>query len=297
MRQGRAIRFFKLANPAWARPAVCMLTARRTFVPPRNPPKLSISRTIRRSDDGAMVRLIQEWLCLRGHLVALDGSFGPATEQAVRDFQTAARSLPITGEVDPDTFAALVTPMIEALRLITIPEDSRPAFGDMVTTYAHQHLQQRAREVGGQNRGPWVRLYLHGHERPARKKLPFGEWAWCAGFVSTILEQTAATLNRRTPLSYRWNCTNLGREAARKKLLIRGEEARRHPDRIAPGSLMLVRKRRRNHWHHTGIVVQATAEFVRTIEGNSTFDHDDVPYGHEVALNTRAYGNLDFVNT
>lgn len=261
------------------------------YVSPRYKPVLTIQQALRRGDSSPLVRLAQEWLCLQSNYVALDGVFGPATAQAVRDFQ-AVNGLVVSGQVTPETFERLVKPMTEALRLIEV----HAAFGQMVVAYARQHMQQRAREVGGQNRGPWVRLYLHGHERAKARPLPQGKWAWCAGFVSTVMEQAALTLSRPAPLSYRWNCTNLGREAQDKRRLIRGETAARSPQRIPPGSLMLVRKRRRNHWHHTGVVVEAASEYVRSIEGNSNHDHDQVPYGHEVALHTRSYVNLDFIS-
>ena len=254
-------------------------------------PILSIDRPLRRGDASALVRLAQEWLCLHGHYIApLDGIFGAATARVVRDFQNA-NGIAATGEVSPDTFALLVRPMTEALRLAT----PLAGFGQMVVWYANQHLEQRAREVGGQNRGPWVRLYLHGHERPKGRGVPQARWAWCAGFVSTVFQQAGLTLSRPSPLSYRWNCTNLGREAQRKRLFVRGEAARRQPERILPGSVMLVRKARRNHWHHAGVVVEAAPEYVRTIEGNSNHDQDQVPYGHEVVLHTRSYGSLDFI--
>src|SRR5207244_3371040 len=80
--------------------------------------------------------------------------------------------LPVTGEVDPETFAMLIRPMTEALRPIHAPESTK--MGTMVAAYALQHLRQHAREVGGQNRGPWVRLYLHGDQRPRDRKAPQG---------------------------------------------------------------------------------------------------------------------------
>ena len=60
--------------------------------------------------------------------------------------------------------------------------------------------------------------------------------------------------------------------------------------------MLIQKKSNPKHYHHTGIVVQIGDGFVKTIEGNSTEENDTVPYGHEVAVVRRAFGNLDFIN-
>lgn len=52
--------------------------------------------------------------------------------------------------------------------------------------------------VGGQNRGPWVRLYMKGHEGP---DLP-----WCAGFVSFVTSQAAQAFDTRLEIPYTVSC-------------------------------------------------------------------------------------------
>ncbi len=49
---------------------------------------LVLDREYKRGDEGPKVRLIQEWLCLEGFQVVVDGGFGPATEVA----ESSARS-------------------------------------------------------------------------------------------------------------------------------------------------------------------------------------------------------------
>jgi hypothetical protein len=150
--------------------------------------------------------------------------------------------------------------------------------------------------VGGQNRGPWVRLYLHGDQRPRVPHLPQGVDAWCAGFVSTMIAQAASSLETAPPIDYHTNCTRLGEEAIREQRLITGERAMRDLSKIPTGSLMLLRHSgRRDRWHHTGVVTQALPKFVRTIEGNSAYNTDDNPSGHAVVRQMRSYGNLDFI--
>jgi len=266
-----------------------------------NETMLHIEQNVRRGRRGEVVRLIQEWLCLNDFGVMIDGRYGWATVQAVMDFQGSTGVLPVTGEVDPQTYAMLIRPMTEALRTIEPPPGAASGgtgatIGQMVAAYALQHLRHHAREVGGQNRGPWVRLYLHGDQRPRQAGLPQGMGAWCAGFVSTMLAQATATLGTEPPLGYHTNVNHLAEEAIRRKRFINGDKAQGNLSRVPTGSLVLLRHGgKRDRWHHTGVVTQALPKFVRTIEGNSAYSTDDDPSGHEVCRQMRSYGSLDFV--
>lgn len=62
--------------------------------------------TLRRGDSGAAVAALQRALAALGAEISADGAFGPATEQAVRDFQTRS-GLSVDGLVGPQTKAAL----------------------------------------------------------------------------------------------------------------------------------------------------------------------------------------------
>jgi len=259
-----------------------------------NDTMLHVEQTLRRGRRGDQVRLVQEWLCLHGHGVMIDTQFGWATEQAVRDFQGATGVLPVTGEVDPQTFALLIRPLGEALRRIEPPRGA--TLGQMIAAYALQHLRNGAREIGGANRGPWVRLYLHGDQRPREPQVPQGVDSWSAGFVSTMVAQAGAALESEPRLSYQTNCTRLGEEAIREKRFVSGERAVRDLSRIPTGSLLLLRSRgHRDRWHHAGVVTQALPKFVRTIEGNSAYSVDEAPSGNGVVQQMRSYGNLDFI--
>jgi hypothetical protein len=255
---------------------------------------LHLEQSLRRGRRGDVVRLVQEWLCLNDFGVMIDGRFGWATEQAVKDFQGSTGVLPVTGEVDPQTYAMLIRPMTEALRTIEPPAGT--TVGQLVAAYALQHLRAHAREAGGQNRGPWVRLYLHGEQRPRQAALPQGSGPWCAGFVSTMVAQAMATLGAEPPLEFHTNCNHLAQDAIARKRFVTGERAAADLGRVPTGSLLLLRRGgRRDEWHHTGVVTQALPKFVRTIEGNSAYATDDDPSGHEVCRQMRSYGNLDFI--
>jgi peptidoglycan hydrolase-like protein with peptidoglycan-binding domain len=73
-----------------------------------------LQKPLKRGDKQGQVKLIQEWLSLHGHHVAIDGDFGPATEAAVKEFQ-AKSGVGMTGVVDAGTFGRLVAPMTAAL--------------------------------------------------------------------------------------------------------------------------------------------------------------------------------------
>jgi len=62
---------------------------------------------VRSGDEAHPVRTLQDLLRARGHSVAVDGVFGPATETAVRAFQ-ADHHLTVDGVVGPQTWPALV---------------------------------------------------------------------------------------------------------------------------------------------------------------------------------------------
>lgn len=62
--------------------------------------------TVKKGDKGTPVRWVQDKLCKAGFKVSIDGSCGPATDRAIRKFQTA-RGLEVDGRVGPATRAAM----------------------------------------------------------------------------------------------------------------------------------------------------------------------------------------------
>ena len=122
-------------------------------------PDLKLDAPKKPGSSGEKVRLIQGWLSLHGFKLVVDGGYGNATARQVRAFQKA-KGLPVTGIVDEATYARLVQPMIAALS----PIAPNGPLGPLVVAYARQHLVQHPQEAGGENRGPWVRLYTQGRE-------------------------------------------------------------------------------------------------------------------------------------
>ena len=231
---------------------------------------------------GPPVRRVQELLVLSDHKLAVDGDFGPATRQAVTEFQLAKGPVP-TGVIDQATHDMLIQPLIGALMPIG---SAGLSLSELVAHYARQHLMARPREVGGRNRGPWVRLYMGGRESPERP--------WSAAMVCFVLRQAADTLGVTSPLDHTCSCDMLAEAAGRAGLFVPGshlEESERRTV-IRPGSLFLLRKAP-GHWSHVGVVAENLGDCFVTIEGNCS-DEDD-PDGHQVCRRVRGFGNKDFI--
>ncbi len=245
--------------------------------------ELALDKSYQRGDKGRKVRAIQEWLSLQGQNVSIDGAFGPATESAVRKFQEG-KGIVVTGVVDISTFAALTTPMAKALA--PIPAGGK-TFNGLILDYANQHLAQHPLEIGGQNCGPWVRLYMEGNQG--------SDWPWCAGFACFVLRQAADTLGKPMPFKRTFSCDVLATQAQALGVFISEREIARgkvEKADIPPGSFF-VNRRTDNDWSHTGIVLAFHVDHFETIEGN-TNDAGDRE-GYEVCRRIRGYGGKDFI--
>jgi hypothetical protein len=229
---------------------------------------------------GMAVRRVQEWLTLHGFGVVADGVFGPVTRQAVQRFQ-AHTGRPASGVVDRRTFERLVQPMTTVLARRG-PARAARSIEHTVLTYARAHLAQHPREVGGQNRGPWVRLYMKGHDGP--------EWAWCAGFVTFLVHQAAESLQATAPIEGSFSCDSLAAQGRAAGLFV--EENGATDAGVRPGSIFLVR-RTSTDWTHAGLVTETAPQTFGTIEGNTNDDgHRE---GFEVCARSRGYTDKDFV--
>lgn len=240
--------------------------------------ELELDRVVGRSDRGATVRRAQEWLTLAGYRLVCDGDFGPASEKVLRRYQQD-QGLEPTGKVEEETWSLLTAPMRDVVRQRL---DICPPFGEAVVEYAAAHLAVAPREVGGKNRGPWVRLYMRGQD---------GDHAlWCAGFVTFVMTQAAESTGSSVPVRGSFSCDSLAAQADSAGILLAEDDAT--PDQITPGSIFLVR-RTSSDWTHTGLVVRADDDAFETIEGN-TNDAGDRE-GYEVCARTRDYARKDFV--
>ncbi|MFC1829610.1 peptidoglycan-binding protein [Thermodesulfobacteriota bacterium] len=240
---------------------------------------LILGKTLKQGHKGKKVKLFQEWLCIHGFHLAIDGDFGPATDYAVRQFQKK-KKIAVDGIIGEETFKLMVEPMTRVLAPI---EAGGRTPGQMLVAYARQHLKQHPVEIGGQNKGPWVRLYMNGNEGPA--------WPWCAGFVSFLLKQTYQRLGKALPLQTTFSCDILVAQAKEKGRFL-DERTIEFKNVIKPGAIFLNR-RTRTDWVHTGIVVRAEDEIFHTIEGNT--NDEGSREGYEVCQRIRGYKKKDFI--
>ena len=224
------------------------------------------------------VKRAQEWLYLNGFGLSIDGDFGPATETCVKQFQKK-KGLPVTGVVNQPTHHALVAPMRAALKPIN---PTGKTINQLIVAYARQHVAQHPREVGGQNRGPWVRLYMDGHDGD--------EWLWCAGFATYPIKQAAETLGKAIPVLRSFGVANIANHAKSHERFL-GLPNTANRKKIKAGSLFLERGGP-NSYMHTGIVVSHDGETMKTIEGNSNEGGSN--NGYEALSRTRWFKSMDF---
>ncbi|MFK7843699.1 MAG: peptidoglycan-binding protein [Rhodothermales bacterium] len=237
--------------------------------------------TIKRGDRGNKVRFAQEWLSLNGIQVVADGIFGPASEQALREFQDA-NDLKTTGTANKKTLEALTAPLQRALKPIPLQDRS---FAELVIAYAKQHLAEHPREVGGQNLGPWVRLYMQGHEGH--------DFPWCAGFVSFIAKEAARTFDTKLEIPYTFSCDVIAVEGQHRNRFISEKEARAMPKSNLTAGSVFLNRRTPTDWIHTGLVIKFNEETFETIEGNT--NDEGSREGFEVCRRIRGYKDKDFI--
>lgn len=222
-------------------------------------------------------KLVQEYLRVSGINVGIDGDFGPATAAGLAQF-CASQSLPEVAAVDQAMMDRLAQPLLRAIA----PVGPKASLGETVVAVAQQHLKEHPIEIGGQNRGPWVRLYMTGSEGDA--------FPWCAGFVTYVVRQAARAHGQPTPLERTFSCDVLGAEGKKENRFRR----RTSPANAPPGSIFLVpHAHNPNDWIHTGIVTGGNGTVFNTIEGNT--NDSGSREGFEVCARIRSCDKVDLV--
>ena len=183
--------------------------------------------------------------------------------------------------------------MRDALASVYSPDDGvPPPLAQLVVDVAAFHLVERPREAGGDNAGPWVRLYMLGQDAG----IGGGEsFPWCAGFACFIVQHACRDLGIALPFPRQALVANLVKDAKSDGRFIDGDAMGAGAEQAAKVPLggLFVRRGGPNGWNHTGIVTSATGDGFRTIEGNT--NDEGVREGFEVVARTRSYGPYDFI--
>jgi len=210
---------------------------------------------------------IQSWLTLfsmwnvnAATATGIDGDFGSATDQAIKNFQKI-KGLTQNGVVDQQTFDLLCESMQKAFE----GNVSGNGLRQLIVNTANNHLKNHPFELvinNQSNTGPWVRAYMDGNEGTP--------WFWCMGFVQTIIDQAASMLgkNFKTLMPLTYSCDVVGTIGLQKGLLTRYTAVRNDPSIVKAGDIFLLQKAA-NDWIHTGIITSIGADTFETIEGNT----------------------------
>lgn len=242
------------------------------------------------------VKRVQEWLCLQGYSVPVDNKWGPASKRALEQFcydrQIDSNGFDTVPVLSEDLWTALCQPMRDVVLapLRFRPPHFVPSYGVIVRVLALTHLQAHPREIGGQNRGPWVRLYMDGKEG--------NDWAWCAGFVSFVMAQAGDAYNATLPTTPHptisaYRCRDL--VAMARQL---GWPVLSAPKPDCEIHLFFVNHKKRNPWDspwsHVGFGYdfQSDGTFT-TIEGNT--NDEGSAEGYEVCTRTRSIADKTFI--
>ncbi len=226
--------------------------------------------TLKKGNKGPEVEELQKLLRARGYAVGADGDFGTKTYQAVRAFQTQnldqhGQPLVVDGTVGALTWWSLthakptVQP-VSAVDFTQLPpaEAGGSQLGRAALAVAIGELKAGASEIGGNNRGPFVKKYL----QPAG--LQEGE-SWCASFVSWCFLQSSGGDSKRMPFRY---CP--GARALLSQFKKKGWASEPGSGyQPSPGDLVFWWRVQLTGWQgHVGLVHQLQDGMLYTIEGN-----------------------------
>lgn len=223
------------------------------------------------------VKRMQEWLCFAGFVTAIDGIWGPATTRTLNNY-CRSKNLPYEGILTTDIWRSLVYPLVWSLGNQT--DNQVNSLGKAVLDTAQAYIN--ARELGGNNRGPWVRLFM--------QKLEGSQWPWCAGFVSHVIAQASFHTEIPKPFKYTYSSSKIiqyARETGRLVLKRNLEKDRTYVFCLKGGS---------TGYFHTGFAydIDLEEEVFTTIEGNTNVGGS--AEGDSVHVRTRNIHTADFVS-
>lgn len=231
------------------------------------------------------VKRVQEWLNIHGFVTPIDSAFEDSTTDQLKAFQTKAGRLP-TGQLDEESWALLTTPLRRALG--KIERAAEMSFEELVIAVASQHIGQGPIEVGGNNKGPWVRLYMAGLEGEEQR--------WCAGFVCFVVAQAARDLGVPMPFKREVGVPPLVGNAKTADRFVPEAQVKtllQRRSKLKAGDIFVVRDAA-GAWTHTGFLLSLNENTFDTIEGNA--GGEGGIDGPNARKGNRAYQGKDFLH-
>jgi lysozyme family protein len=245
--------------------------------------ELAYPGLLKQGAGGIGVKRVQEWLRIHGFAAPLDSDFGSATADQLRAFQIS-QGRPPSGELDERTWELLTAPMRRAL--VKIENAGAMPLDELAITIAKQHLAQKPIEIGGNNRGPWVRLYMAGRDGE--------DQLWCAGFVCFVVDQACRELKIDMPFKRQVFVPTLVNDARATGRLVNAAELNTSQERrskLKPGYIFVVRDGA--SFSHTGFVLSVNDSRFDTVEGNTSADGGND--GANAKQGNRLFAGNDFI--
>jgi len=224
---------------------------------------------LKKGSTGPAVKELQNILRELDYNIPVTGIFDNDTYKAVRNFQGSHLDkentpLSVDGEVGDLTWWSLQHPRSVVVTGVidykVMPDISLggSAIGRSALQFAINELIAGAGEVGGNNKGPWVKKYL----QPGGGKE--GD-SWCAAFISWCFLQAAGGDKNAMPFKYTLGARNVFNQFKQKGWTFDGNSDKQ----LQPGDIV-------SWWRvsmpsglgHIAIVHHFEDGFVYTIEGN-----------------------------
>ena len=240
---------------------------------------------VRMGDSGIGVKQLQEFLSLAGYKIKIDSDFGSITLDALNQVQKRF-GFESKDSLDELLFYWLARKffLLDGILPPFMKLSHENLLREAILWLAWQAVDVNAREVGGQNMGPWVRYFMGGYEgRP---------YAWCAGFATNVVLEAGERFHvpdEEMPFTkVYWGCTQFAKDMTIADRL-GGDD-----DMIRRGDLFLIPSSPGNY-SHVGIVAsQDQSGRILTIEGNS---NDEGSYeGYEACIRSRSSQSVHIVN-
>ena len=225
---------------------------------------------LKKGSTGTEVTELQDILRELDYDIPVTGVFDTNTFKAVKNFQSShldKHNMPLSvdGEVGDLTWWALQNPrsVVTAgpidFTIMPADADGGAAIGRAALQFAIDELKAGAGEIGGNNKGPWVKKYL------SPVGLQEGE-SWCAAFLSWCFLQAAGGNKAAMPFKYSAGARNVFNQFKQKGWTYDGLDPARQPQ---PGDIAAWwRVSLPSGFGHIAIVHHLKDGFLYTIEGN-----------------------------